>query len=66
MKLNRILLLAAACIILAPSCNKNEDKNGKYKGIVLNEIAPHEEAELDSWVHQMQPQRALSAQLPSL
>ena len=50
MKQRLILLCAAALAVLAPSCNKNEDKNSKYAGIVLNEIAPHEESELDSWV----------------
>ena len=54
MKLARIIIASSLVLLLAPACNKDKDKEKasvKYEGIVLNEIAAHEDSEdIATWV----------------
>ena len=52
MKLARIIIASALVLLLVPACNKEKEKaSAKYEGIVLNEIAAHEDSEdIATWV----------------
>ena len=49
MKISKAIVLLSAFVLLASSCEKKE-KESPYKGILLNEIAAHDDAEdIDTW-----------------
>ncbi len=54
MKVSRIILAFAVCLILGVSCQDKEKEDSKKpiaEGLILNEIAPHEDSEgFDTWV----------------
>lgn len=54
MKLARIIIASALVLLLAPACNKDkgeESQAAKYEGLLMNEIAAHDETdEFDTWI----------------